>query len=457
MATYSITEDPKWEWVKLITINTNRDIDISSEFFNITVKDQLEYFVADHIKEGSTFELEELFKKDTFPTLEISNNAVQYARQRCFTCTTEENKSEEPVYPTTIKCPECKGTGWKYLGIRQVIPCPRCSDGQHAGSGYFICPDCSGYGYAHTICSDEPMLTEQYISNVQAYNNSDDDTLIKNGIQFWVDGVNKRTMYIRVVTKGQSTSNTSGYIVWNPVSADYVPTEYVGFTIANFNITLNGSERLVFNCFNIPRVVMGNPIPSSTNYTVPSAWEEEPHVLSGNIRTDYMWNYDYNKSEYGYNSLFVNNTSGTSAYLYEQTSADDGIHWNTKSPVPKKPFITPVYCVKSSAYLNDYLVNGETTDLYLSTPDSAVTAERGFEFTESSVKSYLINEYSKKKIPLYFDFPQEPILMDEYKFIEANGNCVSSDVYCYEIIQKIEDSSCSGLMRDNQIRLDLEI
>ena len=31
MATYSITEDPKWEWVKLITINTNRDIDISSE------------------------------------------------------------------------------------------------------------------------------------------------------------------------------------------------------------------------------------------------------------------------------------------------------------------------------------------------------------------------------------------------------------------------------------------
>ena len=104
MATYSITEDPKWEWVKLITINTNRDIDISSEFFNITVKDQLEYFVADHIKNGSTFELEELFKKDTFPTLEISNNAVQYARQRCFTCTTKENKK---VYKTfSVSCLE---------------------------------------------------------------------------------------------------------------------------------------------------------------------------------------------------------------------------------------------------------------------------------------------------------------------------------------------------------------
>lgn len=453
MATYSITEDPKWEWVKLITINTNKDIDISSEFFNITVKDQLEYFVADHIKEGSTFELEELFKKDTFPTLEISNNAVQYARQRCFTCTTEENKNEppDPENPTKVKCPDCKGTGYRYLGIRQVITCPRCG-----GDGEYICPDCGGTGYAQTICSDEPMITEQYISNVQEYKNADDDTLIKNGIQFWVDGVNKRTMYIRVVTKGQSTSNTSGYIVWNPVSADYVPTKYVGFTIANFNITLNESERLVFNCFNIPKVVMGDPIPFD-EYTESSSWSEEPHVLSGNIRTDYMWNYDYNKSEYGYDALFVNNTSGTSAYYYEQTSADDGIHWNTKSPDYKEPYITPVYCVKSSAYLNDYLVSGMTTDLYLSTTDSAVTAVRGFEFTESSVNSYLINEYSKKKIRLPYDFPSEPILMDEYKFIEANGNCVSSDVYCYEIIQKIEDSSCSGLMRDNQVKLDLEI
>ena len=202
---------------------------------------------------------------------------------------------------------------------------------------------------------------------------------------------------------------------------------------------------------------MGSPIPSSTNYTVPSAWEEEPHVLSGNIRTDYMWNYDYNKSEYGYDALFVNNTSGTSAYLYEQTSEDDGIHWNTEKPKYKEPAITPVYCVKSSAYLNDYLVSGITTDLYLSTTDSAVTAVRGFEFTTSSVQSYLMNEYSKKKIPLDYYFPPEPILMDEYKFIEANGNCVSSDVYCYEIIQKIEDSSCSGLMSNNQIRLDLEI
>ena len=86
MATYSIKEDENFPWVNLITINSNRDIDISNEVFNITVKDQLEYFVADHIKEGSTFELEELFKKDTYPTLEISNNSTVYEQQNCFTC-----------------------------------------------------------------------------------------------------------------------------------------------------------------------------------------------------------------------------------------------------------------------------------------------------------------------------------------------------------------------------------
>jgi hypothetical protein len=85
-----------------------------------------------------------------------------------------------------------------------------------------------------------------------------------------------------------------------------------------------------------------------------------------------------------------------------------------------------------------------------------VTAVRGFEFTESSVQSYLINEYSKKKIRLPYDF-NGPDIVDEYAFIESNGQKIYDDLYCYEIVQKIEDSSCSGLMRDNQVKLELEI
>ena len=128
MATYNITEDPNNKWVKLITINTKNDIDISNEVFNITVKDQLEYFIGSHIKEGSTFELEELFKKDTFPTLEISNNAVKYIKQKCFTCApynTDMDYDTEHA-PTTVPCPDCNGKG-KTIKNK----CPHCN-----GEGY---------------------------------------------------------------------------------------------------------------------------------------------------------------------------------------------------------------------------------------------------------------------------------------------------------------------------------
>lgn len=454
MATYNITEDPNNKWVKLITINTKNDIDISNDIFNITVKDQLEYFIGSHIKEGSTFELEELFKKDTFPTLEISNNAVQYARQRCFTCTTEENKNEEPVYPTKVKCPDCKGTRYRYLGIRQVITCPRCN-----GEGEYICPYCSGTGYAHNICSNDPMYTEQYVSNVLDYCNSDDDSLIKNGIQFWVDGVNKRTMYIRVVTKGKSTRTPDGYTIWDPAQNKYVDTGYVGFTIANFNITLNKNERLVFNCFLMPTVNMGDPIPYDEEYTVPSAWNEVPplypHVLSANIRTDYDWNNNYK----GIDNLYVNNTypKKSSAYYYEQDSEDEyGIYWSTNPPTEMESYPTPMYCVKSSAYITDYLKTGSATDLYLSSGDDIVSACRDFDFNSSSVNSYLINEYSKKRINLSSDF-DTIIDGEDQVFLSANGYNIHDGIYCYEITQYIYDSSCSGIIRDNQVKLELEI
>jgi hypothetical protein len=469
MATYNITEDPNNKWVKLITINTKYDIDISNEIFNITVKDQLEYFIGSHIKEGSTFELEELFKKDTFPTLEISNNAVKYIKQKCFTCApynTDIDLDTEHV-PTTVPCPDCNGTGILNGGPRHPpVGCSTCGgSGTYGnvdfvrGTGKIICPDCEGEGHAHTECTHEEMYTEQYVSNVLDYCNSDDDSLIKNGIQFWVDGVNKRTLTIRVVTKGQSTKNPDGYIIWDPAQNKYVDTGYVGFTIANFNITLNKNERLVFNCFLMPTVNMGDPIPYDEEYTVTSAWKEipplYPHVLSANIRTDYDWNDDYK----GIDNLYVNNTDPkkSSAYHYEQDSDDEyGIYWHTNQPSGMESYPTPMYCVKSSAYVTDYLKTGSATDLYLSSGDDIVSACRDFDFTSSSVNSYLINEYSKKRINLSSDF-DTIIEGEDQVFLSANGYNIHDGIYCYEITQYIYDSSCSGIIRKNQVKLELEI
>lgn len=463
MATYSIKEDENFPWVNLITINSNRDIDISNEVFNITVKDQLEYFVADHIKEGSTFELEELFKKDTYPTLEISNNSTVYEQQNCFTC----NGTHRVV------CSACGGKGYYYTPLAKTRTiCSSCGPGPDdpaipwigtKGSGYYDCPDCTD-GHAYTVCEPvRPMYTEVYKSNVSGYNNSDYDSLVHNGIQFWVDGVNKKTMYIRVVSKGKSTTNSAGYIQWNPVSAAYYPVGYVGFTIANFNITLNNYERLVFNSFNLPKVVMGTPVPDSDEYnpdTISSYAELTGHIISGAIRTNYDWNDDY----HGIDNLFVNYTTedkaGNSTNEYTQYPVDDDTYsanWKTLVTTARPNYLQRKYIVKSSAYLTDYLVNGSAFDLYESVPEEeCVTATRGFEFTNSSVKSYLYDEYTHKKLKLPFTMNTLPVIPSAH-FLESNGEYVYDDLYCYEIIQSIEDSSCSGKIRKNQVKLELEI
>jgi hypothetical protein len=464
MATYSIKEDENFPWVNLITINSNRDIDISNEVFNITVKDQLEYFVADHIKEGSTFELEELFKKDTIPTLEISNNSTVYEQQKCFDC----NGSGY------VTCSAFGGLGYYYQPLAKYRTLCTACGGEPSGTGYpswvgkkgsglVYCESCEGTGEAYTVCEPvRPMYTEVYKSNVSGYNNSDYDSLVHNGIQFWVDGVNKKTMYIRVVAKGKSTSNTAGYVQWSPASDQYFSAGYVGFTIANFNITLNTSERLNFNSFNIPKIVMGTPVPDTDEYNPPlsSYYELTGHIISGAIRTNYDWNDDY----HGIDNLFVNYTTedmaGNSANEYSQYPLDDdtySAHWKTSAHIITPPkYLQRKYIVKSSAYLNDYLVSGITEDLYDTTsPDDVVTAYRGMNFTSANVKSYLKDEYTNKKILLPYDMTTTKI--PNFKYIDSNNHCISGDLYCYEIIQSIEDSSCSGKIRKNQVKLELEI
>lgn len=444
MATYSITEDTKFPWVKLITINSDKIIDISNDVFNITVKDQLEYFISNHIKEGSTFELEELFKKDTYPTLEISNKATVYTTQPCFECDGTGK----------MVCPVCNGKGYYYPPLaRSPTMCTNCrEEGQTGkGTGYVECSACSGDGLAYTICGDDLLVTEVYESTIDKFHNTDYDSLIENGIQFWIDGITQKTLYIRIAPKGRSSLNEDGYKITNPITNLPEPSKYVGFSIAMFNITLNNSERLVFNCFLLPKVVMGDPVPEQL--TTVSDWYEEPHILSSAIRTDYDWNDDGK----GIDNLYVNNGADeTLPNVYTQIPIDSfSSKWGVETTSAKIEK-TPVYIVKSSAYLTDWLSYEKTLDLYDSTSDNFVSAERGFIFTSANAKSYLYNEFTQQKTNLSADFVIGST-QDNYKFIEVNNNYISDTLYCYEITQYIEDSSCSGKIKQNQVKLELEI
>ena len=384
MATYSITEDPKSKWVKVITIHSDDPINIDSDSFNITVKEQFEYFINDYLVDGDTFELEELYKKDTEPTIEICKNARE------------------------IECPTCKSTG-----------------------------------ELHTICGDEPMYDQVFPNSIQTYYNSNDYSLIQNGIQFWLD--DDKTLIIRVVTKGYSSANEDGYKIYNPITHDLYNTRFVGFCIANFNITLNDSENLLFDCALMPRVDTDDPVTENTYF--------KPHIVpDGYDRVDFDWNGDGN----GLNNLYVNNTSAfdSSAYGYEQAYNNTTHKWYTKGPEQLGNTPAPEYIVKSSAFTNDYLLTDKTYDLL----NGGISA-RGFDFVKDNVKSTLYDEYTDKYIELPFKFDEDiDIQSKEIKYFSAGNAFVSGTIYWHEIKQTITNSADHpSKIRKNQVKLELEI
>jgi hypothetical protein len=437
MAKYVVQEDPNFTWVKEIIITSDNDIDISSDVFNITVKDQLEYFISDYLNTGDSFDFEELLKEDTQPTLMISTQATVYEKMKCFKC----------GGAGFIPCSKCGGLGYT-IDINNVKH--ECSCASSDTPYKEQCTDCSGDGLAHRVCGteehhgDDIIWSEVQTSNIFIYNNSDYDSLVKNGIQFWVDGVTKRTMHIRFSAKGKSSVNEDGYVIFNPKLNDYIKTGYVGFTIAQFNITLNSQEKLMFNVFNIPRLVTGNP--EKLN---PEA-EEKPHILpSGTDRVDYDWN----ENEQGTDNLYLNNVSANapSAIIYDQYPTDyNEIFWSTSAEVITG-IRTPEYIVKSSAYLNDYLVNGETYDLL-----SGGYTSRNMHVGSAMIKSVLYNEYSEEEMSLPYDFGEEQ-LIEDVKFIESNGDYISDNLYVTEITQHLIDTTSSMNHVSNQVKLKVEI
>ena len=441
MATYSITEDPKSKWVKVITIHSDNPININSETFNITVKEQFEYFINDYLAGGDTFAIEELYKKDTEPTIEICKNAREYTIKKCLSCGGAGK----------ITCTKCGGTGILYPPRLPAAGCDRCgghgrSDNPSTfvpGDGVIECPTCEGTGKAHTICGDELLYDQVFTNSIPTYYNSNDYSLIKNGIQFWLD--DNKTLIIRVVTKGKSSIPDAGYNIYNPITHKLDPTGFVGFCIANFNITLNDSENLLFDCALMPRVDTDDPVTETTVF--------KPHVVpDGYDRVDFDWNGDGN----GLNNLYVNNTSSfdSSAYEYEQAYNNTTHKWYTKGPEELKSSATPLYTVKSSAFTNDYLLSGITYDLI-----NGGQSARGFDFIKDNVKSTLYDEYTDKYIELPFEFDKDKdIQSKDINYFSAGNAFVSGTIYWHEIIQTITNSADDkGKIRKNQVKLELEI
>lgn len=293
---------------------------------------------------------------------------------------------------------------------------------EHFYSDYFTnefgLEECLKYDITPTLIIDN--------NNVDVYNNSTYDDLIRNGIQFYC--IQSKKLVIRIAGAGKNNINGTGY-----------NTGYVGFCAPELNITLNDNENLYIKTFIFPIIQSEPPIPEEDP---PAPTGVKAQILPENVsRTGYEWNNSNTK-----NDLYVNNSSATSSYKYEDYEASND------TPI----VYTQNYVVKSSAIVNDYLLSGETYDIFTS-----ATKTRNFNFEDYSdpssgiLKSYIYNEYdgTSENLP----FTCETTTISNYPIVKSNQYVLSSDLHCFEIIQAIKTSSTEPKVRKNIVKLDFEV
>lgn len=295
---------------------------------------------------------------------------------------------------------------------------------EHFYSDYFN----DSFGFEECLKYDtEPTLIINS-TNIGIYQNSSDTELVKNGIQIYPIASNK--LLIRVAGAGLNNIEESDKPDYN--------TGYVGFCVPEFNITLNDTEDILYiKTFIFPIIQSDNPIPVEGTAPTPGT---KTHFLPTDVTS--RTGYDWNDNGLVINDLYVNNSSATSAYHYDCD----------KEPTYVSPVLTQEYEINSSAIVNDYLLSGETYDIFTSD-----NVQRDFDFEAHSgiLNSYIYNEYDKSTENIPFIGNQETI--NNYTIVTDGTYVLSSDLHCFVVTQTIKTSSTDPIVRKNIVKLDFEV
>lgn len=251
--------------------------------------------------------------------------------------------------------------------------------------------------------------------NLEIYQNSENNHLAEYGIQFYPNGNNE--LVIRVAGAGK-----------NNVSNDTT----VGFCVPEFYITLSDEETLYFKTFIFPVIKTGEPKTEDSAPTGTSA-----QVLPDGVdRVNYEWNDSSTKD-----SLYVNNSSATTAYKYVNEIA-----------TYLNPTYTQQYTIQSSAIVNDYLFSGTTTDI-----ETSEEVQRDFNFEANSglFKSYIYNEYDGSKVNIPYTTSVETI--HNYNIVSGDDVVLSSDLHNFKITQTIFVSADENKVVKNKVKLEFEV
>lgn len=243
--------------------------------------------------------------------------------------------------------------------------------------------------------------------NYQDYCNSDDESLWRNGMQFWVS-TDRKSMSMRFIPKNTGDLDLDEHPQFGTISSWCSLIVIVGFDYQNVT---------KFDLCLMPRLVTG-PVEVSENNTNP-----EPVLSAASARPDYPFN---GKEDIDY--LYLNNADG------HQTSAGE---------------LTPEYVVRSSAFISQDVAGANADEL----------------FNWNRFKSDLFNGNAQTGIPIPYTINgatdtsavETPDPID----LEILPGHTLSGVYMYEINQYIDVSAMSGqdpiTFAKNKVRLSVAI
>lgn len=459
----NVSLENETDWIIKGTITSDvEEIDLEGADFRIEIKDLLEHY----IKRKTTDEVIRSFQYDTEPTLTISNREKRKVNVpawaiicriygypkllKSFDYTipftiSDDTTTYNPDEALLFNSVEVAQTVIDRLGISNT------AEPFHEGVFWDGSTSREISFYATTVCGGTTQIlqTEEFYSNVNLYNNSDMKSLIENGFQFWITD-DKKTLEFRVTARGQSTLNPDGYF-------DEVTQEYsgrVGISMGHCVVSLDNDHLIKFDISLLPKLkssdifrmdvnkpdhqvplkpykrcpICGGTGTIVTGTTCPACGGSNSENAYGQDR----YGFPYYNSEKTKDMLYVNNNSSSYSALY-QTEWDTD-HYVTPPPVTGDAKLTPEYAALTSAYIPTYLVTGETIDLL---DDEHTPKARGFEFCfdEGVVSSYLLSDDRKRKCKL--DWYWEDYTIENFKYVEANGACISGDMNLQLITQEI--------------------
>lgn len=256
--------------------------------------------------------------------------------------------------------------------------------------------------------------------------NSDDESLLKNGMQFWVSR-DKKSLTFRFVPNNK-THEFNAIVVLCALDYD---------NVARFEVCL------------LPQLISGNlekydgsdPLgldPSHSDPVIP-----EHHRVNSDgvtVNDDYRPDYAFNDDELDADHAYFNTTPWTTA---------EDIGWPSKTT----PALTPLYVLKSSAYITDEM----TAAGYNFNWSKFVSTLYDVTQTSSVVIPYSIGENNVSSVT---DMTPVPTTVTAKIFQDYSGAYESANeflVNCYEIRQFIETSSNVPVYSKNQLRVSVSI